>query len=124
MSNQYERIHRHLTTAETADSAGQVLLALKAVLTEVGNLIDEQLARAVVDEEMSLAAAGKYAGLTENAVGPRLARTARLAPYASPNGRVTAKDVDRARHDKRTNTPLPPARPDKAPMRFKPRRTT
>jgi hypothetical protein len=89
----------------------------------VGELLDEQLAHAVVDDEMSLAAAGKSAGLTENAVGPRLAGTSRLAPYATAEGRVTAEGVKQARSDKHARNPLPPAAPSE-PMRFKPRRTT
>ncbi|GAB3039007.1 hypothetical protein [Mycobacterium bourgelatii] len=123
MSNPYDQIRTHLAKAEAADSAAQVLQHLRSVLTEVGQLLDEQLARAVVDDELSLAAAGKYAGLTENAVGPRLANTARLAPYATTGGRVTAEDVKRARRHKYAQTPLPPAAPPE-PMRFKPRRKT
>ncbi|WP_071288808.1 hypothetical protein [Mycolicibacterium llatzerense] len=123
MSNRYNRIRQHLAEAETAESAAQCLQGLRSVLTEVGELLDEQLARAVVDDEMSLAAAGKSAGLTENAVGPRLASTPRLSPYATVEGRVTAEDVKRARIDKHARTPLPPAAPSE-PMRFKPRRTS
>src|SRR3954470_11805124 len=107
MSNRYELIRTQLDRAESADSAAQVLQHLRSVLTEVGQLLDEQLASAVVDDEMSLAAAGKHAGLTENAVGPRLANTARLAPYATSGGRVTAEDVKRARQHKYARTPLP-----------------
>lgn len=118
MSNPYRSIHQHLDRAESATTAADALLHLRSVLTEAGQLLDLELARAVVDDEMSLAAAGKHAGLTENAVGPRLASTARLAPYASGGGRVTAEDVKRARRDKYADTPLPPAEP----MRFKPRR--
>ncbi|MGV0741033.1 hypothetical protein [Mycolicibacterium sp. XJ870] len=123
MSNPYEKIRSHLDHAEAADTAAQALQHLRLVLTEVGALLDEQLARAVVDDEISIAAAGKSAGLTENAVGPRLANTARLAPYATAGGRVTAEDVRRARNDKWANTPLPPAAPPE-PMRFKPRRNS
>ena len=123
MSNPYEQIRRHLADAETASVTAESLQHLRLVLTEVGKLLDEQLARAVVDDEMSLAAAGKSAGLTENAVGPRLANTARLAPYATAGGRVTAEDVRRARNDKHARTPLPP-NPPSEPMRFKPRRNT
>ena len=123
MSNRYNRIRQHLADAEAAESVAETLRELRSVLTEVGELLDEQLARAVVDDEMSLAAAGKNAGLTENAVGPRLANTARLAPYATSGNRVTAEDVKRARADKYAHTPLPPAAPSE-PMRFKPRRTT
>lgn len=122
MSNPYEQIRSHLDHAEAADTAAQALQHLRLVLTEVGALLDEQLARAVVDDEISIAAAGKSAGLTENAVGPRLASTPRLAPYTT-TGRVTADDIKRARNDKWANTPLPPAAPPE-PMRFKPRRNT
>ncbi|OMC38970.1 hypothetical protein A5740_02700 [Mycobacterium sp. GA-1841] len=123
MSNPYEKIRHHLARAESAGIAAEALEHLRSVLTEVGQLLDEQLARAVVDDEMSIAAAGKSAGLTENAVGPRLANTPRLAPYATTGGRVTAEDVKRARNDKWANTPRPPAAPPE-PMRFKPRRNT
>lgn len=123
MSNPYEKIRSHLAHAESADTAAESLKHLRLVLTTVGGLLDEQLARAVVDDEMSIAAAGKSAGLTENAVGPRLANTPRLAPYVTSRGRVTAEDVKRARNDKWANTPLPPAAASE-PMRFKPRRNT
>jgi len=123
MSNRYKLIRAHLDRAESAESAAQVLQHLRSVLTEVGQLLDEQLASAVVDDELSLAAAGKHAGLTENAVGPRLANTARLAPYATTEGRVTAEDVKRARQHKYAREPLPPAAASE-PMRFKPRRKT
>lgn len=121
MPDRYELIRGHLDKAESAASTAEVLQHLRGVLTEVSRLLDEQLAAAVVDDELSLAAAGKHAGLTENAVGPRLAGTARLAPYATTGGRVTAEDVRRARRDKHARQPLPPADPAE-PMRFKPRR--
>lgn len=123
MPSRYERIRTYLAQAESAESAAHTLPHLRSVLTEVAGLLDEQLANAVVDDEMSLAAAGKSAGLTENAVGPRLANTSRLAPYASAGGRVTAEDVKRARYDKYADKQLPPAAPSE-PMRFKPRRNT
>jgi hypothetical protein len=121
MSDRYKLIRSHLDQAESSDSTAQVLQHLRSVLTEVGQLLDEQLASAVVDDELSIAAAGKHAGLTENAVGPRLASTARLAPYSTSGGRVSAEDVKRARQDKYTRQPLPPAAAAE-PMRFKPRR--
>ncbi|WP_024440935.1 hypothetical protein [Mycobacterium sp. UM_WGJ] len=124
MSNRYKLIRSHLDHAELANSAAQTLQHLRSVLTEVGQLLDEQLANAVVDDELSLAAAGKSAGLTENAVGPRLANTARLAPYVTAGAaRITAEDVKRARQDKYARKSLPPAAPAE-PMRFKPRRST
>lgn len=124
MSNRYKLIRSHLDHAESAHSSAQVLQHLRSVLTEVGQLLDEQLASAVVDEELSLAAAGRNAGLTEKAVGPRLANTARLAPYVTSGAaRITAEDVKRARQDKYARRPLPPVA-QKEPMRFKPRRST
>ncbi|MBS9535282.1 hypothetical protein KIH27_16970 [Mycobacterium sp. M1] len=123
MSNPYQLIHAHLNHAESAGTAAEALQHLRSVLMEVGRLLDEKLAGAVVDDELSIAAAGKHAGLTENAVGPRLATTARLAPYATTAGRVSAEDVKRARQDKHARNPLPPAAPPE-PMRFKPRRKT
>ena len=123
MANRYALIHRQLDTAETAETAADALQCLRLVLVEVGQLIDEQLAVAVVDDELSIAAAGKNAGLSENAVGPRLANTPRLAPYVASGGRITAEDIKQARRDKYAGKPLPPAQPAE-PMRFKPRRTT
>ena len=123
MSSPYDRIRTDLAQAETAASADQALRHLRSILAEVSRLLDEQLARAVVDDEMSIAAAGKSAGLTENAVGPRLANTPRLSPYVSRGNRITAEDVKRARNDKHGRNPLPPA-PPAEPMRFKPRRNS
>lgn len=93
------------------------------MLEEVSRLLDEQLAHAVVDDELSLRSAGAKAGLTENAVGPRLAHTRLLAPYARPDGRVTAKEVQRARYDKKGGIPAASSA-DPKPLRFKPRRNT
>lgn len=121
MSDQYKLIRSLLDQAESAESTAQVLQHLRSILDEVGRLLDERLASAVVDDELSIAAAGKHAGLTENAVGPRLANTARLAPYSTSPGRVKADDVKRARQDKYSRQPLPAAAPPE-PMRFKPRR--
>jgi len=125
MSTRYDRIRDALGRAESA-SPSQALEHLRTVLDEVGELLDEQLSHAVLDEEISLRSAGAKAGLTENAVGPRLAHTPLLKPYARPDGRVTAKEIQRARYDKKTGVPAPPTdtSPDRPPMRFKPRRTT
>ncbi|MCE5287655.1 MAG: hypothetical protein LLG14_00240 [Nocardiaceae bacterium] len=120
MSTPYDRIRAELEKAEQAAPADS-LPHWRNILDEASRVLDEQLAKAVVDDEISLRAAGASAGLTENAVGPRLARTSLLAPYARPDGRVTAEDVRRARYDKASGqsqaAPVPPP-----PMRFKPRR--
>lgn len=83
--------------------------------------IDESLAEAVLGGAASFRSAGAQAGLSENAVGPRLARTRRLGGYANDAGRVTAAGVERAKYDVETGK-TPPPRPSAAPMRFKPRR--
>lgn len=121
VSNRYARIRSELARAEKADPA-TALTHLRAVLDDVGGLIDETLADAVVDAELSLRAAAEKVGLTENAIGPRLATTAKLAGYAA-DGRVNAKGVMRARYDKETGIAPPPAPPpDAKPMQFKRRR--
>ncbi|WP_149360490.1 hypothetical protein [Lolliginicoccus suaedae] len=123
MSTPYERIRAELADAERSGPA-TALTHLRAVLDEVSQLIDEQLADAVVDEGLSLRAAASKIRLTENAVGPRLARTARLSAYAH-EGRVNAKSVMRARYDKETGiAPPPPRNIERKPMTFKPRRPT
>jgi hypothetical protein len=86
------------------------------------DLLDETMAAAVLSGQASLRAAGARAGLTENAVGPRLARTSRLGAYADERGRVTAAAVERAKYDHESGT-LRPA-PRSTAMRFKPRRPT
>ncbi|ART73468.1 hypothetical protein BTO20_06900 [Mycobacterium dioxanotrophicus] len=120
MSNSYEQIRGHLAHAEGVESAAQPR-HLRLVLAEVGELLGKQPARAVVDDEVSIAAAGKSSGLTENAVGASLANTSRLAPYATTGGRVGAENVRRARNDKWANAQRAAAA-CLEPRRFKPRR--
>ena len=67
---------------------------------------------------MSLRSAGAAAGLTENAVPPRLARTQTLGAYANEDGRVTAAGVERAKYDHESGTPKPAPAPAAQPMRF------
>jgi hypothetical protein len=87
-------------------------------------LIDESMAQAVLSGRTSLRAAGVRAGLSENAVGPRLARTQTLGAYANDEGRVTAAAVERAKYDHEVGSPRPVPAPQPQPMRFKPRRPT
>ncbi len=96
---------------------------LREAAERLAATIDEEMAEAVLHEAASLRAAGARAGLSQNAVGPRLARTAALAPYASDDGRVTAAGVERARYDIESGrAPTPAAAPK--PLRFKPRRSS
>lgn len=113
-------VRRALDEAEGKDSVG-ALPYLREAADRLTELIDEAMATAVLTGQASLRGAGAQAGLTENAVGPRLARTRSLGAYADDRGRVTAAGVERAKYDLETGQPRQPAAPP-APMRFKPRR--
>jgi hypothetical protein len=115
-----------LERADTDDPATALPL-LRAAQDHLTAAIDEAMAAAVVTEGETLRSAGQLAGLSENAVGPRLARTSLLAAYQSDSGRVTASGVERARYDVEQGRHKPGADPDgvpPAPMRFRPRRGT
>ncbi|CAN5419679.1 hypothetical protein BH11ACT8_BH11ACT8_14290 [soil metagenome] len=109
--------------AATGLEADEALPHLREAAERLTELIDESMAEAVLSGKASLRSAGARAGLSENAVGPRLARTRTLAGYANETGRVTAAGVERAKYAAETGAP-PPAAPATAPMRFKPRRST
>ena len=110
--------------AEAADKeAGEALPHLREAADRLTSLIDESMAEALLQGKVSLRAAGAAAGLTENAVPPRLARTQTLGAYANEDGRVTAAGVERAKYDHESGTPKPAPAPAAAPMRFRPRRT-
>ena len=114
----------HAALAEAADKeAGEALPHLREAADRLTSLIDESMAEALLQGKVSLRAAGAAAGLTENAVPPRLARTQTLGAYANEDGRVTAAGVERAKYDHESGTPKPAPAPAAAPMRFKPRRT-
>lgn len=103
----------------------EALPLLREAQEHVIRAIDEAMAAAVTTEGTTIRTAGLLAGLTENAVGPRLARTRLLAAYRSESGRVTAAGVERARYDLeegRHRTIDPDGQ--SAPLRFRARRTT
>lgn len=113
-------VRRALDAADGVEP-GEALPHLREAADRLTDLIDEAMAAAVLSGGASLRSVGTRAGLSENAVGPRLARTRKLAAYADAKGRVTAAGVERARYDEESGTPRPvPERA--APMRFKPRR--
>lgn len=120
--DRYQQIRAALNQAEVAEPV-DALPHLRAVLDITSALLDEQMARAIVESDVSIRSAASAAGLSENAVGPRLARTSMLAGYARPNGRVTAADVRRAQYDREIGNAVQPAE-KQAPLRFKPRRNT
>lgn len=103
-------------------SADEALPLLREAADRLTELLDESMAQAVLDGAASLRSAGAKAGLSENAVGPRLARTRLLGAYAGETGRVTAAGVERAKYDAETGDLQAADAP--APMRFKPRRST
>jgi hypothetical protein len=116
---------RHALAAHDTSDVASALPRLREAQELIAAAIDEAMAAAVVEGE-TLRSAGTLAGLSENAVGPRLARTRTLAAYQSEDGRVTAAGVERARYDveQGRHVPLPPGAPAPAPMRFRPRRPT
>lgn len=107
-------------------SPSAALPLLRSAQEHVTTAIDEAMAAVLVAEGGTIRSAGALAGLSENAVGPRLARTRMLAAYGSESGRVTAAGVERARYDLEEGRHRAAADlPDQPkPMRFRARRTT
>jgi hypothetical protein len=114
---------RTCLNAAAGMSAVDALPHLREAADRLTELLDETMAAAVLGGHASLRSAGHRAGLTENAVGPRLARTRMLGAYADAKGRVTAAGVERAKYDRESGTPKPAPETTTA-MRFKPRRPT
>ena len=119
--NQLNAVREALQAAADKD-AGEALPHLREAADKLTALIDESMAEALLSGKVSLRSAGAAAGLTENAVPPRLARTQTLGAYANEDGRVTAAGIERAKYDHESGTPKPAPAPAAAPMRFKPRR--
>ena len=113
---------RSLETAARCVSATDALPVLIEAQQHLNRAVDEAMAAAVLEEGASLRQAGQLADLSENAVGPRLARTTRLRPYATPEGRVTRTSVERARYDAELGRPAPTPENPPAPLRFRRRR--
>src|SRR4051794_35669406 len=113
---------RSALDAAVGKDADQALPHLREAADRLTALIDESMAAALLAGKASLRSAGAAAGLTENAVPPRLARTQTLGAYANQDGRVTAAAIERAKYDHESGTPKPAPAPAAAPMRFKPRR--
>lgn len=115
-----DAVHEALAAAAGLDPDA-ALPHLREAADRLTALIDESMAEALVTGKASLRSAGASAGLSENAVPPRLARTRLLGAYANEDGRVTAAAVERAKYDHEEGTPKPAPAPA-APLRFKPRR--
>ena len=112
--------------ATDATRPSDALPLLRSAQEHVTTAIDEAMAAALVAEGGTIRTTGALAGLSENAVGPRLARTRLLAAYGTESGRVTAAGVERARYDleegRHREAPETPDQP--RPVRFRARRTT
>jgi hypothetical protein len=122
-NSRYGAIRDALENAAESPDPADALPHLRTAADRLTDLIDDTMARALVTGRSSLRSVGAGVGLSENAVGPRIARTPMLAPYANESGRVTASGVERARYDHETGRtpeagPEPESRP---PMRFRPR---
>jgi hypothetical protein len=116
-------VRRALDAAEGL-APDEALPHLREAADRLTELIDESMAEAVLTGRASLRSAGVRAGLSENAVGPRLARTQTLGAYANDDGRVTAAAVERAKYDHEVGSPRPAPASKPQPLRFKPRRST
>ena len=115
-----DAVHQALTAAAGLEP-DEALPHLREAADRLTALIDESMAEALIAGKASLRSAGASAGLSENAVPPRLARPQLLGAYANAEGRVTAAAVERAKYDREEGTPKPAPSPA-APLRFKPRR--
>ena len=120
---QLDAVREALDAAVDKD-AGEALPHLREAADRLTALIDESMAEALLAGKVSLRSAGAAAGLTENAVPPRLARTQTLGAYANDDGRVTAAAVERAKYDHEAGSPRPAPASKPQAMRFKPRRPT
>src|SRR4051794_41686482 len=77
--------------------------------------IDEAMAAVILEEGGSIRAAGALAGLSENAVGPRLAPTAPPAADTAESGRGAAQGGGRALYDLERGHGAPDAAPRPPP---------
>jgi hypothetical protein len=125
-------IHASIAAASAAlagadpGSPSAALPLLRTAQEHVTAAIDEAMAAVLLTEGGTIRTAGALAGLSENAVGPRLARTRLLAAYGSETGRVTAAGVERARYDLEEGRHRDSAdlAEQPRPLRFRARRTT
>jgi hypothetical protein len=97
------------------DLADRTPVERLAALTAARALIDAATTETMADASLaghSLRDIASAAGVAPNTVRPALARSPRLAPYASPAGVVDAEGLARARYDQQAAADTP------RPMRF------
>ncbi|PJI95127.1 hypothetical protein [Luteimicrobium subarcticum] len=116
------RAARDALEAAAAAPRGEAVEQLAEARGLVDAALDEAMAESLLDGA-SMRSVALDAGVAPNTVPPRLARTAALAAYSGPDGRVSAEGVTRARYDRERGTPPPdPAPgtgPDVVPLRFR-----
>jgi hypothetical protein len=112
-------IAKYLDRAWKAATADEALPHLRTAANRLDDLINENMALALVSESGSIGAVAQLAGFTENTIGPRLARSKTLGAYARSDGRVTASGVERAVYDRETGRA-----PASQSMRFVARKST
>jgi len=105
------------------DKPSAALPLLREACENLSEAIGAAMAAVILEEGGTIRQAGALAGLSENAVGPRLARTTSLAAYTSDAGRVTAKGVERALYDIELGRHQEPDQDElRKPLRFRARR--
>jgi len=101
----------------------QAIEQLREAKDLLDDVLNEKMAQAALDGA-SLRQVALSAGLSPNAVPPRLARVESLKPYAS-GGRVTSPSLERARYDSELGRPPEDAVPATKPkLTFQKRRPT
>jgi len=126
LAQSVELARRALDDVDPA-SPSVALPLLRVAAEHLSEAIDEAMAAVILEEGATIRSAGALAGLSENAVGPRLARTRDLGAYSGDAGRVTAKGVERALYDLERGShqaSQPAATKPAAPLRFTRRRPT
>lgn len=101
----------------------QAIEQLRQARDLLDDVLNEKMAEAAL-EGVSLRQVALSAGLSPNAVPPRLARVESLKPYAS-GGRVTSPSLERARYDSELGRSPDEAVPASKPkLTFQKRRST
>src|SRR4051794_25192177 len=122
-------VGRAVTAAQEAlgrvdlDRPSEALPHLREASERLAEAIDEAMAAVILEEGGSIRAGGGLAGPSEDAGGPRLARTAPLAAYTAESGRVTAKGVERALYDMERGHVAHDHDAARPPLRFRARRS-
>lgn len=92
----------------------EALRRLTLASEHLGASISEAMAQAALEGSSMRKLAG-ITGVAPNSVPPRLARSAALSPYATPEGTVSAESIAVARYQTRTEQEV-------RPLTFQPRR--